>query len=118
MIKLAGPPRHLGGKYWLYRGNLFVEDAELGADLEKVSLSFDYVSDQDIQVDPENTGRYPVEAFGTKGYFEWVEVEGSDVDAVMRRNAKRLEEEKTPFEFTVKGPYGRVKYLGAGQFYR
>jgi|JFJP01.1.fsa_nt_gi hypothetical protein len=118
MIKLAAKPRHIGGKYWLYRGNLFVQELELGADLEKVSICFDYVSDQDITVDPESTGRYPVQAFGTKGYFEWVEVEGSDVDAVMRRNAKRLEEDHTPFEFTIKGPYGRVKYLGDANFYK
>lgn len=118
MIKLAGSPRHLGGKYWLYRGSLFLDELELGVDLEKVAICFDYVSDQDIQVNPESAGRYPVEPFGTKGYFEWVEVEGSDVDTVMRRNAKRLEEEHKPFEFAVKGPYGRVKYMGDARFYR
>lgn len=118
MILLAGSPRHIGGKYWLYRGTLFVDDVELGADLEKVSVCFDYVSDQDIEVDPESTGRYPVEPFGSKGHFEWIEVEGSDVDAVMRRNAKRLEETRQPFEFSVKGPFGRVKYLGDAQFYK
>lgn len=118
MVILAGNPRHIGGKYWMYRAYLHEDEMELGADMQKIAISFDFVNDQDIEVDPMKTGRYPVEPFKTKGFFDWIEIEGSDVDIVMRRNAKRLEEEKIPFEFSIKGPYGRIKYLGNGEFYR
>lgn len=114
MVFLQGKPKNIGGKYWLYRAKLHDEKAELGADSEKIAIKFDYVSDQEVSVDPKKTGRYTVEKFGTKGFFEFVEIEGSDVDVILRRNVDR----ETPFEFSVKGPFGQMKYLGWGKFYK
>lgn len=113
MVKLAGKPRHVGGKYWLYKALLADEKAVLGADLQKVELNFDYVSNQDINYEPKNAGRYPVENFGSKGYFEFIEKEGSDIDKILRRNVEAEE----PFEFSIKGPFGSMKYTGNGTFF-
>lgn len=114
MVTLAGQPRHVGGKYYIYRFMLMDDQVALGADMQKVALSFEYVSDQDVSYDPRHSGRYPVEDFGTKGYFEVIEKEGSDIDKILRRNVGREE----PFQLSVKGPYGSLKYVGHGTWYK
>ena len=113
MVKLAGKPRHVGGKYWLYRATLADDQAVLGADMQKIDISFEYVSGQDIDYDPKRADRFPVENFGAKGYFEIIEKEDSDIDKILRRNA----DAKEPFEFAIKGPFGGLKYTGNGSFF-
>ena len=113
MVQLSGKPRHVGGKYWLYKIALIDETLILGADMQKIEIKFDYVSDQEIVYDSKRAGRYTVESMGSKGYFEILEKEGSDIDIILRRN---VDKEK-PFEFSIKGPFGNLKYLGAGYFH-
>jgi hypothetical protein len=113
MVKLQGKPQKVGDIYWKYTAELYIANQRLGADMEKVGLSFDRVSDQEVDVDPKTTGRYPIEKFGKPGVFEFIEVEGSDVDQLLKRNLDR----DTPFEFILKGPYGQFKYTGKGTFY-
>jgi hypothetical protein len=116
MVKLVGKPVNVGGKFFKYRLELYDEKVSLGADMQKVALSFEYVSDQDIEYDPKTSGRYPVEDLNQKGYFEVIEKEGSDIDRIFRRNLDKGEEEE--FELSIKGPYGNLKYIGNGSFYK
>lgn len=113
MITLAGNPRSVGGKYMVYRLKLHDSKAVLGADMQRVSISFDYVSDQIIDYEASKSGRYTVEDIGTKGYFEILEREGSDIEKILRRNLGREKD----FELSVKGPHGRIRYLGDAIFY-
>lgn len=113
MVRLAGKPRHIGGKYWLYKALLAEEQIILGADLQKIEVNFDFVSNQDIIFDPKKAGRYTVENLGSKGYFEFIEREGSDINEILKRNIDSPE----PFEFSIKGPYGGLKYIGKGNFF-
>jgi len=113
MVKLAGKPRHIGGKYWLYKAKLANEEALLGADMQKIEINFDYVPNQEVVYDQKKSGRYPVENLGSKGFFEFIEMEGSDIDQILRRNIDAAE----PFEFSIKGPLGGLKYIGKGQFF-
>lgn len=114
MITLVGKPTRVGPKHLLYKAKLFSDDLKLGADFERISIAFDYVDNQEVTVDPKTAGRYTVEKFGTKGHFEWIEKEGSDIDQLLKKNLDNEE----PFEFSVKGPYGRTKYIGNGKFYK
>ena len=45
--------------------------------------------------------------------MEIVEKEGSEVDKILRKNLGK----EPAFQFTIKGPYGRLKYLGNGSFF-
>lgn len=112
MVVLSGRPKHVGGKYSLYRFKLYDPKSELGADMQRISINFDFVSNQDVEYDPKKSGRYPVEDFEQKGYFEIIEKEGSDIDTILRRN---VDAEK-PFEISIKGPHGNIKYTGNGKF--
>lgn len=114
MVYLKGKPSHLGGKYWLYTAEMY-KSVPLGADMRKVSIHFDYVSDQSVDIDNKKNGRYTVEPFGTKGVFQFVETEGSDIDVILRRNVDRPDGK--PFQFNIKGPFGSMWYKGKGQFY-
>lgn len=113
MVTLKGKPVHVGGKYWLYTAVLAIPDQILGADMRKISIGFDYVADQEVEIDKKKNGRYTVENFGTKGSFQFVEIEGSDIEKILRRNADR----EKPFEFNIKGPFGNYGYKGKGQFF-
>lgn len=112
MVKLSGKPKHVGGKYWLYKAAM-ADDTVLGADMQKIEINFDYVSNQEIKYEPKQAGRYPVENLGSKGFFEFIEKEGSDIDQIFRRNLDTPE----PFEFSIKGPFGALKYVGNGKFF-
>lgn len=113
MVRLKGKPQKVGDKHWKYTAELYVENQRLGADMEKVGLSFERVSDQEVNIDPKTSGRYPIEKFGKPGIFEFIEIEGSDIDELLKKNLER----NPPFEFIVKGPYGQYKYAGNGSFY-
>lgn len=115
MVYLKGRPSHLGGKYWLYTAGLY-KNLSLGADMRKISIHFDYVSDQTVEIDAKRNGRFSVEPFGSRGFFQFVEVEGSDIDVILRRNVDR--EEGKPFEFNIKGPFSQLGYKGSGKFYK
>ena len=113
MVILAGKPHNVGGKYFLYKLKLHENTAMLGADMQKISINFDYVKDQDIEYNPKVSGRFPVEDMNQKGTFEIIEKEGSDIDKILRRNLGREE----PFQFSVKGPFGRYRYIGNATFF-
>lgn len=114
MVKLSGKPQHIGGKYYKYKINLVDETKMLGADMQKIGLNFDYVKDQWIDVDITKTGRFTVEPIGAIGYMEIVEKEGSQVDKLLKSNVDHM----PPFEFSMTGPYGKLKYLGDGKFFK
>lgn len=114
MVYLKGKPSHIGGKYWLYTVGLY-KDLLLGADMKKISICFDYVSDQNVDIDGKRNGRYTVESYGSKGSFQFVEMEGSDIDVILKRNVDRKDGQ--PFEFNIKGPFGSLGYKGRGRFY-
>lgn len=113
VVKLGPKPQHVGGKYYKYRIELVDETKVLGADMQKIGITFDYVSDQWIDVDTKQTGRFTVEPLGSVGYMEIVEKEGSQVDKILRQNLDK----QPPFQFTIKGPFGKLKYLGNGSFF-
>lgn len=113
MVRLKGKPQKVGDIYWKYTAELYIDNQRLGADMEKVGLSFERVSDQDVEVDPKTSGRYPIEKFGQPGIVEFIEVEGSEIDLLLKKNLDR----DTPFEFILKGPYGQYKYTGKGSFF-
>jgi hypothetical protein len=112
MVTLAGKPHHVGGRYFMYKLKLHDSTVVLGADMQKVGINFDYVKDQDIVYEPKHSGRYPVEDMNQKGTFEIIEKENSDIDKIFRRNLENAE----AFEFSIKGPYGRYRYLGDATF--
>lgn len=114
MVKLgSGQPQRVGGKFIKYRIDLVDETKVLGADMQKIGLTFDYVSNQWVDVDKSKAGRYSVEPIGSVGYFEIVEKEGSEVDKLLRKNIGK----DPSFEFSVTGPFGKLKYIGSGRFY-